>query len=163
MAIGGVRAGAGARLTIVPSRSRAKPGSTVAVDVFLRGARNLQAYQVAVDAGGGETGQLVLDDLFIDETHSDFVFDGNRTVSIADHAKQRSVSALWDGGANAVDEQRYLAPLIFVASHEASGVFKIVLRDERSTFLRDPLRHPIVISRAAGATIRVGRRHRSQR
>ena len=93
--------------------------------------------------------------MFIDESRRDWVFSGHSAVSIPDANHQRVVSALYEGDVNAAGRRGYLATFVFVPSREARGAFKVALRGEPGTMLRDPLRRPIAISRWATATIRV--------
>lgn len=89
-----------------PRASRAKPGQPVSADVLLEGAHDLRMYQVAVEVHGGVSGELVLEDVFIDTDREDYVFAGHSAVSIPDPRRQRAVSALWQGGTNAVGNPR---------------------------------------------------------
>ena len=140
---------------IKPKTSLSKPGKPVSVDVFIEGTESLSLYEVAVDAHGGRSGELVLDHVFIDEQRSDFVFADHSQISIADPGQQRVVSALWDRSDSEVGAGGYLATFVFLPSGDANGVFELVLRDEPGTMLRDSLGRPITITGSVPALITV--------
>ena len=145
-----------ARLSLSPATHWARPKEPVAVEVSLEGVSNLRAFQVAMDASGGDSGSLILEKVFIDETREDFIFAQQSPLTIADQKRQRTVAALWQGGVSAVDEQRYLATFVFVPTRDAKGAFSLTLRDEPGTMLRDPHRRPLLVSETARATIYIG-------
>ncbi len=123
----------------------------------MKGAEDVRLCEVAIDVNGGDSGTLVLDNVFIDADRPDFVFAGHSPVSINDTGRQRATSALWEGGESAVGRPRYLATFVFVASHDATGVFELTLRDDPETMLRDSLNQPIAISESGAANIKVGK------
>jgi hypothetical protein len=128
----------------------------VAVDVYLSGAENVRLFEVAIDAFGGESGSLVLEDVLIDPARADFIFANLSPVNISDIDQQRITSALWDGGVSTVGARKYLATFVYRPSVEARGLFELVLRSDPGTLLRDAASEPILVADQSGVLLSVG-------
>lgn len=147
------------RLTLSPARLKATPGEEILVDVFLEGTADLRLYQIGIDIAGGASGELVLQDVSIDTARREYVFAGHAPVSILDRGQRRAVSSLWQGAVNTGGGRRYLATFALVPSADASGVFRLTLREAPGTMLRDANRGPISIAHTSAATVRVVEEH----
>ena len=100
------------------------PGSLFEADVFADAFVDFRGYEIVLQATGGTTGSLVLEDILIDEERPDFVFNGLGPMSGADLPNARGMSVLMSGG---VDSQTpvYLATFVFGASSDANGTFTV--------------------------------------
>lgn len=119
-----------ARLSIEPTVIRAKPGQTVSVDVFVEGVRGLRLCQVSLQARGGLSVIIELSDVVVDSTRQDYAFAGMSPLTIPDPNQHRAVSALWEGGADVMEERRYVGTFEFVSSRDARGIFRLALDGE---------------------------------
>lgn len=120
-------------VVLIPDQRAGKAGDTFLVEVFLMGVNaTLRGYQVALDAVGGETGRLELDDIIIDSGHADYVFEGTEGLNATDVASSRMLNALAAGSVDLKDRS-YLATFVFKASSDARGDFQITVRGNDET------------------------------
>ena len=145
----------GATLTVVPRTTSVRPGETVTVDVFLSRVSNLRAYQVALDATGTK-GALRIEDMLIDTSHPQYVFGTEQTANAVDKLNGRAVNATFTTKGYEVGDSAYLATYTFRATAEAAGEFKIRVRANQDTALRDTASAPIGYQVSLPATIEIG-------
>jgi len=142
-------------VTLVPDQRTGAAGDLFLVDVYVSNIDKLRGYQVALDATGGDSGKLVLDDIIINEGHADYVFEGIQSFNATDAAHSRAVNAL---PAGTVDKssKTYLVTFSFRASPDAMGTFQIKVRQGGATvFLgQDSDTLPVRIQAATSITIR---------
>ena len=125
----------GAVITATSPVAAIRAGDTFTVDTFVSGVADLGAFEIALDAADGTTGRIVIEDVEIVDTRSDFVFDPS-AVTAEDKTQFRAVGAMMQGGVNA-EEPAYLATYTLRASDDASGSFAINVRTEGGALLRD--------------------------
>ena len=114
-------------IRLVPSPAVIRPGDTVSIDVLANNAVDVRAYQVAVETIGGQRGSLLLDGARVDTARSDYVFAAVPSYSVVDAANARLAGARLEGGTNWAGDA-YLGTLLFRASPDAYGTFRVVLR-----------------------------------
>jgi hypothetical protein len=111
-------------------------GGTLTVDVFVTAVAGLRAYQVALDAVGGDSGALRFESALVDDQHPNYVFAGQEAVNAADQKQGRVTSAMYAGSLD-VGEPRYVGTYVFRASQDAQGTFLVQVRNNRDSQLRD--------------------------
>ncbi len=126
-------------ISLGPSAWKIHAGSTFDVDVYATGIIDLRAYQLSLVASGGESGMLTVQDLWIDEDRTDYMFEFLDAVAATDIIGKRLGATAMSGGRTTSDRV-YLGTFMLRASPDARGDFTLSLRvDEGSTFLRDSL------------------------
>ena len=107
--------------------------------MYVTGTTDLRVYQLAVVAGGGQSGALALENPRIGKQRTDYVFGRDEVIAAADQVHPRVGATLISGSFLAV-EPAYLATFAFRALPDAGGTFEIDLRSDDSAFLRDSSR-----------------------
>ena len=151
--MGGGGSGCEGVFSLVPEDDGIKPGTTVAIEAYVESESDLRAFQVALSVTGGTAGTLTLEDVTIENTRSDFLFNGLSSVEAEDLNNGRAASALFDGGAEATTPQ-YLAVFTLRASNDAAGSFTVDFRSA-DTLLRDAARHSCTWDSAAPVVITI--------
>lgn len=147
---------AGPVLTLVPSSNSIQSGETINVDVFVSGVADLRAYQVSLEAVGGDGGRLAIGNVQVQSPRSDFVFAGMQKLDAADVNGGRVGSVLYNGGVD-VAGQGYLGTFTMTASSYAAGTFIIRTRtDANSSMLLDSANDNIAFTAADGVPVAVG-------
>ena len=141
-------------ITLVADQSAGRAGDQILVDVFVKGATNLRGYQVALDATGGETGRLQLEDIIIDEGRADYIFEGVNSFNAVNTQSQSMVNALPAGTVDRA-ERSYLATFVFRVSSDAKGDFRVVVRGGDETVLLDANTEQLALPKAAETTISI--------
>ena len=106
------------------------------VDVYVQGVSNLRSYQIGLQVSGGDGGELVREDLRIDEGRPDFVFRDLDVIAAADPAGGRLAGVLIDGGVDKATAA-YLGTYAFRATPDASGTFQVSIDAGAKSFLAD--------------------------
>ncbi len=143
-------------VSIVPRTREITPGGELVVDVFATGNTTLSALQVAFDARGGQRGELVLTDVYVDIGRSDYLFRQGNNIAATDLTLGRV--GLVDIGAGVQlfdDESAYIATFEFKAGDDARGLFTIYPATELFELWAD-LGIPVDFQVANDATIVVG-------
>ncbi|MCH8243478.1 MAG: hypothetical protein IH897_12850, partial [Planctomycetes bacterium] len=128
-------------LSLLVSSDLILQGELIDVEVFLDVADDLGGYQLDVEVSGGSTGNLDLEDLFIDAAHTDI--NGTPDYVFLGVSSLESVSSFWgqvgavnlDGVGIPVTGPAYLGTFQFRASADAVGVFTIRFADIENNFL----------------------------
>ncbi len=123
----GLRTPAGPSMTAVAKRAAARPGASIAVDVYLSNIEDLGAYQIGLTTSGGTSGHLTAEQVEIDRTRMGYVFAAVETVDMLDHKPRSARIAVSSnaGGAQVGAEPRYAGTFHFRASKNAMGTFLI--------------------------------------
>ncbi|MCH7704384.1 MAG: hypothetical protein IIB61_04660, partial [Planctomycetes bacterium] len=133
-----------ARIELVPSAKEIGVGDTVEVDVYIDGAVDLRAVQVALSVSGGDRGSLVLIEIIVDDGRSDFVFAGMDALTGIDTPGSRMGVAPVFGSVSPTASS-YVGTFIFTAEPGSTGTFRIELREDTTTFLRDSMSQAIEV------------------
>jgi hypothetical protein len=128
---------AGPRFSVRPSATQLRPGGTVDVDVYLSGTQGLRAYQVTLGVSGGDSGQLAVEDNWIDAARPGYVFGALEKLDAVDRSGDRMAGLLIYGNVDAV-EPAYLGTYTLRASPDAAGTFRVFARaDNEASILID--------------------------
>ncbi len=141
-------------LTAVPSSG---PGG-ILYNVELRADNfiKLDGYEAAIIITGGTQGTLTLENLFIDQQRSDYVFQGlGSPVSAFDPGRSRMMSALDGSGVNSSGPV-YLGTFALRASGAAEGNFTVSLAGGTSTLAAEVGGAEMTISVTSAAQITIG-------
>ena len=130
------------------------PGAQFAMYAYADNFVDLAGYEVGVDASGGTSGTLTVEDIYIDDQRPDYVFSGLSPYNAFDVAGARFMSALDEGGVDSSVEV-YLGTFVFRASQDASGAFTVSLRPDEGTIAVDSLSDEITVQITSDATVRV--------
>ncbi len=141
-----------ALMTLVPS---GVDGDLYFVDVFVQGVKGLRTYQVGLTVQGGDAGDLVREDVSIDEDRPDFVFSQLDYLAPADQVGGRASGVLTDGVIDRA-EPGYLATYAFRATPDASGTFQVSIETGSKSFLADAQNERMDFNASAPAVITVG-------
>jgi hypothetical protein len=141
-----------AMVTLVPSGAE---GDLHFVDVFVQGVTGLRTYQVSLVVDGGTQGELVRDEVSVEEQRPDFVFKDLDVITAADQIGGRAMSTLRDG---IVDrpEASYLGTYAFRATPDAAGTFEVTVDMSEKSFLADSQNEMIEFQPGPAAVITVG-------
>ncbi len=149
-------------LRLVASADRARPGQTIAVDVYATdGIKDLRGYQLHLGARGGKAGSLELVDIVIEDRPTAAYADVEGEWTAFNALSEQMVAGLDTPGV-ATNRGAYLATFIYRVSREARGAFVVdVLHDDAAgsyrTFLfATPANGKIAIDSTSPATIVVG-------
>ncbi len=142
-------------VTLQPDTDLIAADGLVDVDVFIDGARDLAAYEVALEVSGGDAGSVVLESLTIDTKRRDYVFAAARVRQGLDRRGSRLGAATSDGRGMNVRRSSYLGTFSFRVSSDASGVFMISCAGGKGTFLTDSNLGDIAVSLGTNSLIRV--------
>lgn len=145
--------GTAAVIEFVPAQASVRAGRSVRVDVYVSGAENLRAYQVAPRVLTADSGELGFASGRIDESRADYVFAGRQTIAAFDTEGWRFGSIMYEGGVRA-DERAYVGSFELTTSPDASGTYLIGANVDASTFLAD-LNSAAIDYRVAFGTVQV--------
>jgi len=106
------------------------------VDVFVQGVTNLRTYQIGLVTSGGQGGELVREDVEIDNTRPDFVFNGRQAITAPDQIGGRLAGVLIDGGVD-TSTPAYLGTYAFRPSPDATGTFEVAIDTGVKSLLAD--------------------------
>jgi hypothetical protein len=110
----------------VPDRRRVKPGERFTVDLFVSGLADVRGYELSIDAAGGASGSLLLEEISVDVAREDYVFRGLDDARAIDLAGGRVVNLALHDGVPAL-EPTYLGTVEFRATRDAAGTFDLQL------------------------------------
>jgi len=142
-------------VSLAADQNAGRPGDKFLIDVFVRDVSNLRGYQVNLAVGGGESGQLQLDDIYVDSAREQYVFGTTQGYSAFDRTQGRMVNAL---PAGSIDRpgRSYLATFVYKASDDAKGEFRIqVAQDAEQTVFLNPNSNPIDVGEGGYTTITI--------
>lgn len=122
-----------ALMTVVPA---GESDGAYLVDVFVQGVTNLRTYQVRLISTGGQTGELVREEVIIDKSRPDYVFGEAEVVAVEDQGGGRAMGVLVEGSV-AKATPAYLGTYVFGPSPDASGTFEVAIDTSERTFLAD--------------------------
>ncbi len=106
------------------------------IDVFVQGVRNLRSYQIGLLVEGGSSGELMREEVVIDNTRPDFVYGQLPTISAADEVGGRLMGVLINGSVER-NSPAYLGTYAFRPSPDAAGVFEIKFDTETKSLMQD--------------------------
>lgn len=129
-------------LTLAPDQRTGQAGGTFIVKAFVTDLKNVRGYQLTIDITGGEQGNLVVDDVFIDEGDEQYLFGGTQTFNAVNRDTRLIVNAL---PAGAVDRagRSYVGTFVLKASADAKGEFRVAFRGGDHTVFLTPAREHI--------------------
>ncbi len=140
-------------LQLAPSTRSIKPGEVLTVDVLITGVTDFRGYEVALDVTGGRKGSLGVESITVDRSRQNYVFGRHEAVDVGDVAGSRVVAAKIAGGVDA--PEAYLATFAFRASEDASGTFRIVVREGGDTVLLNSVGSKLNVRSITNASVRV--------
>jgi hypothetical protein len=124
-------------------------------DVFIQGVQSMRSYQVGLNVEGGNSGNLVREEVAIDEERPDFVFTQLDYLAPADQIGGRAAGVLKDGVVNRV-EPGYLATFAFRATPDASGTFQVSIDTGSKSLLADSQNDMMEFQTSAPAMVTIG-------
>jgi hypothetical protein len=139
-------------MTVVPA---GVDGDLYTVDVFIQGVRSMRAYQVGLAVEGGTSGDLVREEVSIDEERADFVFSQLDYLAPADQVGGRAAGILRDGIVDRA-EPGYLGTFAFRATPDASGTFQISIETDSKSLLADSQNEMMEFQVSAPASVTIG-------
>ena len=156
-----------AALRVVATQRTAKGGDLVEARVFIdEPLVDLQSYQLHLETSGGRTGQLVLEDIVIENRRDAALSGGSDPFDAVNVSKSQMLAGEGEGGV-ATKAGRYLATYIYRVSTNASGTFMIdVMHDESNldqTFLVSNYTAKVEVTGTVPATIDVRSTRRNGR
>jgi hypothetical protein len=120
-------------LSVVPAGSE---GDLYFVDVFVQGVKGLRTYQITLEVEGGATGDLVREEVTVDEARPDFVFTELSYLVPADQVGGRVAGVLVNGPIDRA-EPGYMGTYAYRATPDASGTFQVSIAESPRSFLAD--------------------------
>jgi hypothetical protein len=141
-------------LTVVPAGQR---DGLYLVDVFVQGVDDLRTYQVSLLTGGGNSGRIELENVFIDKQRADYLFSGAQ-VTEASSPRTGWLVAVLNEGTGAAAAPRYLGTYAFRPTADANGTFRVNVNLGDSTILANQVNEPMTYSAGADARIMIGTR-----
>ena len=145
----------GPRTSLVASTTNTRAGALISVDVFVHNVSDLRGYQVSLDAEGGLDGSLDLENIVIDESRADYVFNGLNAFQATDDVNRRAMAALMSDSVE-INNAAYLGTFNFRGTSRSRGAFNISVRMNQDTAFLDSQSQPIDVR--AGADVRVSLR-----
>jgi len=142
------------RVFLVVQESDIQSGGLVTVDAYASRVSQVRLYQVAVQATGGKSGQLELEDLWIDKDAGDYVFGSEAVVDAVDLLGARMGAVLFDGEVD-IEQPAYLGTFIFRASDDAGGTFRVGIRADGRSFLSNASNEAIAFHPGPDAVVKV--------
>lgn len=130
-------------------------GDVYYFDVFIQGVQDMRSYQVGLVVDGGAGGELVREEVSIDEARPDFVFSQLDYLAPADQVGGRAAGVLRDGAVDRT-EPGYLATFAFRATPDASGTFQVAIETSSKSLLADAQNSPMDFQASAPATVTIG-------
>ncbi|UCE61335.1 MAG: hypothetical protein JSU63_06220 [Phycisphaerales bacterium] len=144
----------GASMTVAAARTSGWPGELIPVHVYLSNVDNLAAYQVILTVSGGTTGSLLLEDLTIDRSRTDYVFGTDEIVEMIDNNGGR-IGAARFSGETGVGKSLYAATFHFRASPDAAGSFTVNVEIGSESLLANVVAQRISFRAGEAATISI--------
>jgi hypothetical protein len=149
--------GSGPTLTVVANTTSIAPDSAVTLDIFITGVASLRTYQTKIDISGGDTGNLTVDDVFIDHARPNYVFGSAPKLDAVDRSGNRIGAVLMDGGVDATSA-KYVGSYTVRASSDASGTFSVnVITADRSSIVMTSDNKELAVGAGPSALLTVGR------
>jgi hypothetical protein len=130
-------------------------GDLYFVDVFVQGVSNLRTYQVGLTVEGGNAGELVREEVIIDEDRPDYVFTQLNYLAPADQVGGRAAGVLHDGVVDKA-EPAYLGTFAFRATPDAAGTFQVSVDTGSKSLLADGQNEQLEFATSTPATITIG-------
>ncbi len=142
-------------VTLIPDQRTGAAGDLFLVEVYMGNVDKLRGYQVSLDATGGDSGKLALDDIIIDEGHDGYVFEGIQSFNAVNTSNSRAVNALPAGTVDR-NSKTYLVTFAFRATPDAKGTFRIKVRENGETLFlgQNSESLPVKIQAETSITIR---------
>lgn len=122
-----------ATLTLLPTKRIIDAGDSLDIDVYIAGAPDLRAYQVAVEAHALPKGHLTLQSLQVDAMRPDLAFV---PLGAAHSLERRALFSALPRGSVDASAPTYLATFTFRASADAQGACRLNT-DPRETLLHN--------------------------
>lgn len=130
------------------------------VDVYVEGVDSMRGYQIRLTTGGGESGELELNDVTIDDSREDFVFFGSQTIGASSARIRQLASVRFDGPTTATDA-KYLGTYAYTPTGDASGLFRVNVEPGNDSVLVDGQSGEMGFNVGADARIFVGSNKRT--
>jgi hypothetical protein len=141
-----------AMMSVVPA---GVDGDLYYVDVFVQGVKGLRTYQVGLVVEGGNAGDLIREEIDIDEARPDYIFSQLDYLAPADQVGGRAAGILRDGVIDR-SEPGYLGTFAFRATPDAAGTFQVSIETESKSLLADSQNEHLEFQVSAPATITIG-------
>lgn len=145
-------------INVMASRRTVVPGETFDVRLFVQGSiEDLQSYQLHVEATGGWSGHVVLEDIHV-EARRDHVYAGLDEFSAFNVENGQMLAGLDNGGVQ-TQPGGYLATYTYRASDNATGTFVVDVRHDAAaqdqTYLIADFSSEVAVAQTIPALIRV--------
>ncbi len=116
------------RVAMVSAERIHRPGALHQVDVFASEFSNSGFYSLKIDVDAGESGQLGLESVAIDQTHPDYIFQGHDAIVVTNTANRRIDAILIDESQKmTATGSYYLGTFNYRSSKDAKGAFRLNL------------------------------------
>ena len=135
-----------------------KPGGVLTFDLYVGNVANLGTYKFHIASSGGAAGTLAFENIVIDVTRKDYVFNGLRALPAVDKKGVRAGAVVMGGASRDVTKPEYIGTATFRASPDATGTFQVNIVGNNKTFLRDSQGVPIVSRVGEPVTVTVSER-----
>ena len=145
----------GPLLSVSGTDTAIRAGDVITVDTFVSGVLDLGAFQVTLDITGGTSGKLLVENVEIVDSRSDYVFDPV-AVKVTDQQQYRAAGVMMEGGVDA-EAPAYMATYTLRASADAAGTFQVNIKTGESSLLRDSGALAIPFRPARGLEVTVGK------
>lgn len=142
-----------ASMVIVPPSVVQAAGSVVEAAVYLIGAKLVGSYQFVVEVSTPKFGWMRRDELLIDSSREDFVFQGRSPRTTIDVSAGTIGATIEPDGVSPDRTSVYLGSVRFRTSADAAGSFNVHIKRSAETFVKDKNGVPILFNHG-GALIR---------
>lgn len=129
------------------------PGQRVQVEVFVNSVEDLGVFQVQLTSKEGRhQGRLEIVESRVEKTRDDFALGQSQIIAAADQKNMRAGALRMSGGVD-IEQPRYLATFVLLASKDARGTFDVSVKIGTESFLSDS--NSVSIPFQVGAPIQI--------
>ena len=113
------------------------PGQRIEVEVFVNSVEDLGVFQVQLASKEGRhRGQLDIVESRVEKTRDDFALGQSQIIAAADPKNMRAGALRMYGGVD-IEQPRYLATFVLLASKDARGTFDVSVKVGTESFMND--------------------------
>lgn len=149
------RAVKGPTISAMARQQTAAPGELIDVDVFINNVDDLSVYQLVVAVQNGNSGNLQLEELDIENDRPDYAFADSQVIK-AVHLEGARMGAVQVNSSVDISRSAYLGTYRYRVSQDAAGVFSVGVKVDRESFLRNSQGTAIEFRPGKSANITVG-------
>ena len=113
------------------------PGQRIQVEVFVNSVEDLGVFQVQLTLKEGRhRGRLEIVESRVEKTRDDFALGQSQIIAAADQKNMRAGALRMYGGVD-IEQPRYLATFVLLASKDARGTFDVSVKVGTESFMND--------------------------